>query len=359
LTSGRAAITLALEHLGLQPGDDVLIPAFHCESMISPVRILDGNAVFYRISADAKIDIDDLAKKITPSTKAILVTHYFGFLQDLDAVCTLAKNQGISVIEDCAHAFFGSAEGQSVGSKTDYAIGSSMKFYPVYDGGILVSARHKLESLSCSSPAAVFQLKSLLNVLERSQQFSRLGLIGKVLGWILNVKTLLWKAIKPTTLRGQEVNAPASSDGGYSIDINWIHVRASYFTRFITRFSDAGRLCFKRRSNYLLLHDRLKSLTGVRPLYAELPDGVVPLVYPLFFEQPDKHFDALKKLGVPIWRFGEYLDASVNEDLCLNSIRLSKHVFQFPCHQELKPEELEWMICQIETQLSDTGTESS
>ena len=122
------------------------------------------------------------------------------------------------------------------------------------------------------------------------------------------------------------------------------------------RHSDLGRIVNQRRKNYLALGQALSDLPGLRPLFDDLPEDTVPLVFPVYFEKPSLYFHNLKTAGVPIWRFGEYLDPSISGAVCKESRLLSEHVFQFPCHQELKAEELEWMVAKIrETVLAETG----
>ena len=65
VSSGRAAIALALEHAGIGQTDEVLIPAYHCESMVSPVRWRNATPIFYQINEDASIKESDIASKIT------------------------------------------------------------------------------------------------------------------------------------------------------------------------------------------------------------------------------------------------------------------------------------------------------
>ena len=96
-----------------------------------------------------------------------------------------------------------------------------------------------------------------------------------------------------------------------------------------------------------MLHNALKDLPGCEPLFESSPDGVTPLVYPLKFDNPDLHFSALKEKGVPIWRFGEYLDEQITPEEFPISCELSKTIFQFPCHQSLTQDELDWMITTI------------
>ncbi|RZA28645.1 MAG: DegT/DnrJ/EryC1/StrS aminotransferase family protein, partial [Lysobacteraceae bacterium] len=173
VTSGRIAIGLALREMGVGPGDSVLVPAYHSPSMIPPVHWCGASVVFYRVRADSTIDVDDIASKIDSSVRAIMATHFFGFPQDLRALRALCDAHGVGLLEDCAHAFFGHHGGTPVGSTGDYAIGSSMKFYPIYEGGCLVSRRHRLD-FPLRSAGAGFEAKAALNALEMAFAHGRL-----------------------------------------------------------------------------------------------------------------------------------------------------------------------------------------
>ncbi|HBI70920.1 MAG TPA: hypothetical protein DDZ22_18500, partial [Massilia sp.] len=107
VTSGRVAIALALRELGIKTGDTVLVPAYHSPSMIPPVLWREATPVFYRVGPDARVDLDDLAARIDAGTRAVMVTHYFGFPQDMAPIRALCDARGIALVEDCAHAFIG------------------------------------------------------------------------------------------------------------------------------------------------------------------------------------------------------------------------------------------------------------
>jgi dTDP-4-amino-4,6-dideoxygalactose transaminase len=352
VSSGRAGIALALEHANISAGDEVLIPAFHCESMVAPIHRSGAKPVFFRIHADANIDLADIADKITPRTKVILATHYFGFPQNLVPLQEICATHKLVLIEDCAHTFFGSLNGITVGQWGDYAIASSMKFFPVYDGGMLVSNSRNLDTIKLDTPPLGFQLKALSNILEKAIGYKRLGLIGKLLNLALSAKSLIWRVVKTFAKNDKPgISAgPSSADGGYGLDENWINKSISWPSKKVIERTDREQLVSARRANYLKIHRALQNITGCHPLHSTLPDGVIPLVYPIYIEQPQRHFAKLKNLGVPIWRFGEYLDEEVDSTLCANSVDLSAHIFQFPCHQELNDDEIDWMIKTIKTE---------
>jgi dTDP-4-amino-4,6-dideoxygalactose transaminase len=126
----------------------------------------------------------------------------------------------------------------------------------------------------------------------------------------------------------------------------------SRVSEFILAYSRIDRIYDGRRTNYLRILEALAGIPGIKPLFFELPEGTVPMVVPMVVQDPNVVFPMLKNAGVPIWRFGEYLYPQINEDLCKNSIFLSRHVFQFPCHPDLTDKEIDWMVDTIKLRLS-------
>lgn len=351
VTSGRVGIALALKHMGAGRNDKILVPAYHCSSMIEPVLWVGATPVYYRVHENASVDLADVRAKIDSATKGLLVTHYFGFHQDMPAIRALCDEAGIAVIEDCAHAFFGTVAGHPPGWYGDYAIASSMKFFPVFDGGCLVSSRRDLEGIRILRAGLGFQLKAMINMLEDALSYGRLAWLGVLVNLPLRIKDALWGAVKALGPRGVAHNlAPAASSGGSEFDPTWVDKRMSVASRLILRLAYRTRIVSRRREHYQRMLEGLRDLPGGRPLFPELPAGVVPYVFPMIVDDPDRVFPVLKRAGVPILRW-EQLAEGVDDSVCAVSVRFSHCLLQFPVHEELDAEELEWMIAQIRSAL--------
>jgi len=350
VTSGRIAIGLALRAMGIGPGDTVLMPAYHSLSMIPPVLWRGAEARFYRVTPDARADLLDAGTKLDASVKAIVVTHYFGFPQDLVRIRAWCDAHRIALLEDCAHCFFGAHAGRPVGSYGDYAIASSMKFFPSYEGGVLVSSRHDLRAIALRSAGAGFEAKVALNTLEHSFAYGRLPALRLLLALPLRAKDLLWRLRKAGSASTPAL-APASSDSEAGFDTAWLDKRSSWFARALLRRVSHARIVALRRTHYAALHAACSALPGTRPLHAALPDGACPWMFPLVVDDPDAVFARLHREGVPITRFAETLWRGVDAAVCPNAVYLSRHVLAFPCHQELAPAELAWMIARIRAAL--------
>jgi perosamine synthetase len=348
VTSGRIAIALALREMGVTAGDSVLVPAYHSMSMVAPVVACGARPVFYKVGADGAVDLLDVDAKRDASVKAIMVTSYFGFPQPLAAVRAFCDRHGLKLLEDCAHCFFGKHGGRPIGSWGDYAIASSMKFFPIYEGGALVSARHRLATPEPQSAGFGFEAKAALNALENSFSYGRLPLVKAALWLPMQLKALVWRLVKRG---GAPALTPSSSDHSYEFDARWLDKRSSIFSRFVMRRASHGRIVALRRAHYAQLATALSGLPGCRPLHARLPEGACPWLFPLLVDAPEPLFQRLHQAGVPMTRFAEQLWPGVDAGVCANSVHLSRHVLAFPCHQELEAAELDWMIVTIQEAL--------
>jgi perosamine synthetase len=351
VTSGRIAIALALREIGVGPGDAVLVPAYHSMSMIPPVLACGARPVFYKIGPDTRVDLADVAAKLGGAVKAIMVTSYFGIPQPLAELRAFCDHHGLRMIEDCAHCFFGEQDGKPVGSWGDYAIASSMKFFPIYEGGALVSARHTLRTPAPVSAGKGFELKACLNALENSFAYGRLPLLRALLWLPMRLKNALWGVLKQRRASDAAELTPSSSDSSFEFDPHWLDKRTSWFSRRVMGHASHARIVARRRANYLHLEQALAGLPGCRPLFAALPAGACPWLFPLLVDEPQPLFERLHAAGVPMTRFAETLWPGVDASVCANSADLSRRVIAFPVHQELTADELAWMTAAIGAEL--------
>ena len=352
VTSGRIAIAHALRQMGVTAGDQVLIPAYHSRSMVEPVIWAGAEPVFFRVHGDTKVDLEDVLARLTPRSKVVMAVNYFGFPQDLLQIRSFCNQHGLLMLEDCAHGFFGEHAGRPLGAFGDYAIGSTMKFLPVYDGGCLISARHRLDGIELQSGGLKFEVKTALNTLERAFAYDRMRPFSLFMSVPFHLKNFFWSRIKKQSGTTAAALGPKSSDGAFGFETSWLDKRASLMSRLLIRHASRRRIADYRRANYLRLLAAFGMLRGCRPLYPVLPAGTVPWVFPLVVDDADRLFPLLKYAGVPIVRFAEFLWDGVDERTCMVSADLSRKVLQFPCHQELKPAEIQWMIDSARTILS-------
>ncbi|AOY75649.1 LegC family aminotransferase [Clostridium formicaceticum] len=103
--NGTAAITLALQTLGIGAGDEVIVPSMTFVASVNPVVYVGANPVFIDITPDTWVmDVDMLEERITEKTKAIIPVHVYGNMVDMEPLLKIAKKYHLYVIEDATEA---------------------------------------------------------------------------------------------------------------------------------------------------------------------------------------------------------------------------------------------------------------
>lgn len=125
--SGTAAVKLALEVLGVGPGDDVLMPANTYIACAYAASQLGATPTFVDMRDDYLIDVDRIEAAITPRTKAIMPVHLYGQVADIEAIVAIARRHGIKVVEDVSQAHGARFGGKRAGTFGDVA---AFSFYP-------------------------------------------------------------------------------------------------------------------------------------------------------------------------------------------------------------------------------------
>ena len=142
VSNGTVALHLALATLGLGAGDEVIVPSLTYISPVNAIRYVGATPVF----ADSdpvtwQVNVDDVAARITPRTRAIIVVHLYGQACDMVALAALASAHGLLLIEDCAEALGTRIGGRHVGTFGDIATFSFFgnKTITTGEGGMVVA----------------------------------------------------------------------------------------------------------------------------------------------------------------------------------------------------------------------------
>ncbi len=121
VNSCTAALHLSMIAIGIGPGDEVIVPAMTFAATANAVLHAGGVPVFADCGRETmNIDPDDIERKITPRTKAILLVHFAGRSCDMDRIMAIAKQHQLKVIEDCAHAIEAEYHGRKTGTFADF-----------------------------------------------------------------------------------------------------------------------------------------------------------------------------------------------------------------------------------------------
>ncbi len=147
VSSGGAALLAILEYVGVR-GKDVIVPTNTFWADARAVQMAGGNVIFADCNKeDLCLSVEDLKKKVTPNTKAVIVVHIGGHIAfQIEEIVSFCKERDIALIEDCAHVHGGWWNGKTGGH---YGIAGAYSFYatktmPLGDGGMVVSKDEKL-----------------------------------------------------------------------------------------------------------------------------------------------------------------------------------------------------------------------
>ena len=185
LNHARGGLLLALQSLQLPQGSKVGVMVYNCHTVMNAVAQAGCEVVFVDINDEMRMDLDDLQRK-SDSMKALVVTHLFGIVNDVEAIRRRCPQ--LIIIEDCAHAFGKHVEGDF----GVFSIGQG-KLPSLGDGGmLLVNNREYLEAV-----------RSLYDTLPSYSKWGEAGLFVKLLlrswmygRWTYGLFTIRWKQMR-------------------------------------------------------------------------------------------------------------------------------------------------------------------
>jgi len=342
--SGRAAIALALTTMGIGRGDAVLVPTFHCPTMVSPVIANGAKPIFFPIDEKGAPRLDIVSEMKLDDVRAMLVAHYFGTPQPLGLVRQFCDRMGIVLIEDCAHAMFGAVEGRAVGTWGDFAIASLTKFFPVTDGGCLIVNSAAAKPRLPARRTMREEFRRALNSIELGAVYGKLSGLNST----FNALFAMVNRLRPRVRSG---GGPASTD---RLDLFPLYSSprnpapsainsssASIWAKWISRTAHREHIVATRRRNYQHWASAVDAMPGARALLP-LADAAAPYVFPLWVEHPEASYKRIRAAGVPIFRWDEVWPGTPTmDDDC--GIDWATHVYQLGCHQDLNLDDLSRM----------------
>lgn len=150
--NGTVAIHLALMALDIRPGDEIIVPAFTYVASVNTIAQTGAVPVFVdSLASTWQIDSEQVRKKITSKTRAVMAVHLYGQSCDMAALSAICKQHNLLLIEDCAEAFGSYFDGQHVGTFGDIATFSFFgnKTITTGEGGMVVTKLADVHAKAC------------------------------------------------------------------------------------------------------------------------------------------------------------------------------------------------------------------
>ena len=265
---GRHAFLAALNMLGLQPGEKILLPAIVCRDLLAAVHAIDGVPVFYEVGQD----MGPIAFPVE-KVRAVIAVNYFGFPQDLSLFRKYCADTGAILIEDNAHGFLScDVSGALLGTRGDIGFFSIRKTFAVPDGALLMVNDATLRNwlpeqlpFRKGSLSPGFFIQNGLRWLQKNIGINFLMMGRRAARLIRYVRTGYFIA---PMVPESEFEMPGMPEP---------HM---YLLKVLPKF-DQEKEISRRRKLYHTFHSKFASI-GIQPVFDSLPEGVAPYGYPFF-----------------------------------------------------------------------------
>ena len=346
-TSGRAAIYQALLQLQLPPQSKVLMPTYHCPTMVAPVLLANLQVAYFGVLNDGLPNLESIDPITAKSCKAMIVPHYFGVANSLAQVRRWCDDKGIALIEDCAHCYFGQAGERPIGAWGDFSTASLSKFFPVPEGGVLASASRQIVLPALPNPGWKAQLKAWLDILEVATKYRHLFGLNHLLGVGFRLKNArpgkhrTAGEVEHETTGGLDVGASYPDNSASTMmkvsDMARISHGPSMASLTFKRALPRGRIIANRQRNYAEYARRFKDVQGARPLFPAVGNNasqIAPYVFPLWVDDANFVYQALRTQGLPVFRWDRIWPGTPQLEGDVGP-SWSRHVVQLLCHQDL------------------------
>jgi len=306
--SGRIGIYIALKACNLAATDEVLIPE-HISSCV----------------VDAIKKVCKPTYNLSNKTRAMVVFHQFGYPQKMDEISKIAQEKNLMIVEDCAHSLSSRYKGVRIGSLGDAAVLSFSKIFPTILGGCLITDDKRILD---------FALKYLRDNKSSFKKICQKLFLG------------------PTLINAEAKNYLVHHIFAPIVGMTWKYFfdlpnPSDMVCHLILDYlKDLDHYSRKRRTNLQIMRARL----GVG-YHSELEDGceVVPFAVPYLCSDPERMREELRRRNILVGV--NYFD--MNRNILSPNF---KRVLALPCHQDLSPSNIEYLLDSLKEAESRTGT---
>lgn len=321
---GRTALAAGCRILGLSKNDEVLAPAYNCGMEIDVLRWLGCKVTLYKVDNYARIDCEDIKRKQTDRTRAVYVTHYFGWEQDIAELSAWCAQNNLLLIEDCALALFSRGQSGQLGRVGDLSIFSFPKSLPVPDGGAFVLNRR------ADSGPRHLQAPPNASVLLKT-----LSLMLVFLSARMGNKTSASQNGAAHAAANGESDERCGMPSSYYFNGSESRWAASRMTLGILARIQPHEIIERRRRNYVQLHDMLCDVPGARPLMGALPPDICPLAMPMLVRNRARVWGQLQEEGIGAGKWWAGYHRELAWDKFPEACFLKDNVLTLPIHQDL------------------------
>lgn len=324
----RTALKYGLMASGFKSGDVLLVPDLICESVLEPLDVLGIDVTYYPVGHTLEPEWGRMEGLLTPQTRALLLVHYFGQPQPIAQSLKFCREKALLLIEDNAHGFGGTYEGQLLGTFGEIGISAPRKSFPIQNGAFLYLAGSRgpdVTSLQLQ-PSAAASLRH--RVKKWLQQLTPPSLLRH-----RRARVEYRRRLGPPLPYGSQAafrDPLLSRDYGMDADVDGYLVGQD--------LADVGMI---RRRIYQIWEQWTKT-RGLAPVFPELAPGAVPLVFPAWTKSAAESlqwYERGHRAGVDIHSWPTLPQTIVKDNG--GAMRFWERLVCFPIHQEMNVRMLE------------------
>lgn len=340
----RVAIRKACDLLGIGPGTEVLAPAYNCGTEIDPLLHAGASVRLYPVDRRAEIDPDAVERMIGPATRAIYLTHYFGFVQPKTATFRdICDRHGLALIEDCALSLL-SGFPSAGGLVGDVAVFCFYKFFPVIRGGALV----------VNGPLLIgsgdFRKPPPTSVVAKQ-------LVRQTLGGLPGAdyaRTVVrWAKGRSSAADVSEYGTPFPDiPPNYYFDPDLRDAGIAQMTMKALASIDVEEVIRRRRQNYLALNDLLRDVNGITLIAEVLPPKICPLGLPVLIKDRASVVTAMASRGISVATWWSGYHQGLSWEGCADACYLKDRLILLPVHHTLELNDMSYIAKQLAEALS-------
>ena len=342
---GRGALFQLFTRLPTQGRRSILLPAFHCPTVVEPAVQSGFSPRFYRVRKDLTIDTDDFLRCLDAETAYALVVNYFGFPANLESLRTACRDNRTLLIEDCAHSFLNAAPVRLAGGEGDFAVFSFKKLVPSYVGGGIRSNVGDIEfSASRIRPPIYDSLVNVKRMVDQAIDQSDSKVLAGIQKGIDGMYGLLKRQAVETNVETDDTDELAADQ--YPFVRRLAEARIPWYAKYILRKARLDEVVITRQKNYAALREQLTSVNGIEMMQLGPVDEVCPWALPVVIKDRSTFDRRFRSRGVPLFTFGETLHPNLSTDSAashgaIDDARyLSSQLLCFSIHQNLSEEVL-------------------
>jgi dTDP-4-amino-4,6-dideoxygalactose transaminase len=312
----RQGLYRGIKALGLVPGDEILVPAYHHGSEVEAL-VRDGIVCrFYDVGQHLEPEERDLEALLGPRVRALYLTHVLGFPQNAARWRAWCDERNLLLIEDAAQAWLGSRDGVPIGSYGNLSIFCLYKTFGLPDGAAVVS----------DVPPRPPRLRNRKGIKQAARRHA--AYLAQRQGWISELRNRVGREDDFDLQREFALGDPE---------------RAPFVitSLILAKIADPAAQT-KRAANYDFLLRRLRRL--VPRHFEHLPEGASPFAFPIQSDRKGALLDELDRRGIGALDFWAVPHPCLPEAGFPRAAALRKSIVGLPVHQELNTPELERIV---------------